>query len=109
MALRDRLNVTSLLLASTALLTFGAWPQASAEPHNGSFVIAQAAPAPEGEKDKKGQPPGKRPEQKAPPTAPQIFTRPAVTTTPGFTTSIRSWTGATNPTSKRSSSSPCPR
>src|ERR1041384_8255529 len=68
MALRDRWNVTSLLLASTALLTLGAWPSASAEPHNGSIVVAQAAPPAEGEK--KGQPPGKRPEQKAPPAAP---------------------------------------
>jgi outer membrane protein OmpA-like peptidoglycan-associated protein len=78
MALRDRLNVTSLLLASTALLTLGALPQASAGPHDGSIVVAQAAPPAEGtEKDKKGGPPGKRPEQRPPSAAPPKGAPPA--------------------------------
>ena len=68
MALHKRCNVTSLLLASTALLTLGAWRQAAAEPRDGLIVIAQAAPPADGEQ--KGQPPGKRPVQNAPPAAP---------------------------------------
>src|ERR1044072_2425042 len=46
--MRNRWNVTSLLLASTALLTLGTVPQAAAEPHDGSIVVAQAGPPAEG-------------------------------------------------------------
>ena len=43
MALRNRWNVTPLLLTSTALLTLGAWLPAYAEPHNGLQMIARPA------------------------------------------------------------------
>src|SRR5690349_15346176 len=77
MALRMRCNVTSMLLASTALLTlFGV--SVSAEPHEGAIVVAQAQPPAEAEKDKKGEPPGRRPEQKPPaPVAPPKAAPPA--------------------------------
>jgi outer membrane protein OmpA-like peptidoglycan-associated protein len=93
MSSRNRLNVTSLLLTSTAL-TIAALPfAAQAAPQNVPLVIAQAAPpaqqqapAAEQDKDKKPQPPAKpqsRPQTPAPPQAqPQPPAQPHAQTPP---------------------------
>jgi outer membrane protein OmpA-like peptidoglycan-associated protein len=84
MSLRTRLNVTSLLLTSTALLTAGAMPSAThAATLSEPFVIAQA-PAPDDRKPPApgAQPPAK-PQPPAPPRAqPPAPSRPAPTAQP---------------------------
>jgi outer membrane protein OmpA-like peptidoglycan-associated protein len=80
MGSRARLNVTSLLLTGTALLTVGALSSAvHAAPLDAPLVLAQApAPAPDADKDKekKPQPPAAQPPAKPQPPAAPPAARP---------------------------------